>query len=421
MRNKISVLFIDPKQDEHDYSRINLREEFEYNCLRGEKEFDINIISNTENLLSELNKLRGVDVIVSIGKTDGSEVKFGPLNELSFEFRKKWIHREVFEPISISRNIIEAFLFNINRPRPQEVKLFSIFTCTFNTPKAMFERLYQSLISQTYNNWNWYILDDSTNPYTSEMINNYHDPRIVIFKNYSNHGNIGFNKHMIAMACDGDYLVEVDHDDELTPDCLKLLNEAFTRYPDTDFVYSYAMEEIDGKEVWYGDHFAYGLGYYQKELVKGVLRNIAITPDVNALSVRGIHALPNHVRCWKKEFYHSIGGHNIELSVLDDMDILIRTFLNGKMTKIPKVLYIQHEGNRREGKKRGNTAQSERFDEIQRTNDLLKQKYDKHIHARLIELGVEDPFWLCDRIGSDIIGTYYDPKDLVTLSHTFEV
>lgn len=421
MRNRISVLFIDPKQDEHDYSQVNLRNEFEYNSLRGEKEFDITVIDNTDNILSELNKLRGVDCIISIGKTDGSEVKFGPLNDLSFEFRKKWIHREYFDPVLISRNIIENFLFNINRVRPEEVKLFSIFTCTFNTPKAMFERLYQSLLNQTYKNWNWYILDDSTNPYTSDMINKYHDPRIVVFKNESNHGNIGFNKHMIAMACDGDYLVEVDHDDELTPDCLELLHKAFMQFPDSDFVYSYAMEEIDGKEVYYGDNFAYGLGYYQQELVKGVMRNIAITPDVNALSVRGIHALPNHVRCWRKDFYHMIGGHNIELSVLDDMDILIRTFLVGKMTKIPKVLYIQHEGNRREGKKRGSTAQSERFDEIQRTNDLLRQKYDKQIHERVLELGAQDPFWLCDRLGSDILGTYYDPKDLVSFNNTFEV
>lgn len=420
MRNKISVLFIDPHKDEHDYSLVNLKQDYEFGFLRGEKGFDITVISSTDNVAAELSKLRGVDCIISLGKTDGSELKFGPLNDLSFEFRKKWIHKEEFDPTLIARNIVEAFLFNINRPRPSEVKLFSIFTCTFNTPKAMFERLYNSLINQTYKNWNWFILDDSTNPYTSEMINNYHDPRITVFKNCSNHGNIGFNKHMIAMMCDGDYLVEVDHDDELTADCLELLSLAFDTYPDSDFVYSYAMEEIGGKEVYYGDNFAYGLGYYQKEFVLGKERNIAITPDINAISVRGIHALPNHVRCWKKEFYHKIGGHNTELSVVDDMDILIRTFLNGTMTKIPKVLYIQHEGNRREGKKRGDTAQSERFDEIQRTNDLLKRKYDRKIHDRILSLGAIDPFWVNDTMGSDIF-SYYEPEDLVNFNHTLQL
>ena len=63
---------------------------------------------------------------------------------------------------------------------------------------------------------------------------------------------------------------------------------------------------------------------------------VPITPDINALSIRHIVAEPNHVRCWKKEFYHKIGGHNIELSVLDDMDLLIRTFYMVKMCKIPK-------------------------------------------------------------------------------------
>ena len=36
------------------------------------------------------------------------------------------------------------------------------------------------------------------------------------------------------MMCDGDYLVEVDHDDELLPDCLMKLYECF-KASDADF------------------------------------------------------------------------------------------------------------------------------------------------------------------------------------------
>jgi glycosyltransferase involved in cell wall biosynthesis len=244
------------------------------------------------------------------------------------------------------------------------------------------------------------------------------DPRIVIIRNITNHGNIGFNKRTIAMACDGDYLVEVDHDDELTPDCLELLNKAFTQFPDSDFVYSHAMEEINGKEVCYGDNFAYGLGEYRDMDVLGTTRHIALTAEVNALSVRGIHALPNHVRCWKADFYRKIGGHNPELAVLDDMDILIRTFLHGKMTLVDKVLYVQHEGNST-ATSRGETTQSARFKEIQRTNEYLRMKYDVDLHNRIIELGAIDPFWVNETIGSDI-RRRYDKKDLVNFNHKLE-
>jgi glycosyltransferase involved in cell wall biosynthesis len=416
MRNKISALIIDPQMKKHDYRKVTTENVYKYYISYGELGFDLKVIPDTSNIMTDLNAFKGVDCIITVG--DLSEIDFSPLNNLSFEFRKKWIHEPEFEPTTFAHHIIDVFLYNINRVREQSVKLFSVFTCTYKTSTKMFDRLYNSLCNQTYRNWNWYILDDSPNGETAERMAKKNDPRIVIIRNITNHGNIGFNKRTIAMACDGDYLVEVDHDDELTPDCLELLNKAFTQFPDSDFVYSHAMEEINGKEVCYGDNFAYGLGEYRDMDVLGTTRHIALTAEVNALSVRGIHALPNHVRCWKADFYRKIGGHNPELAVLDDMDILIRTFLRGKMTLVDKVLYVQHEGNST-ATSRGETTQSARFKEIQRTNEYLRMKYDVDLHNRIIELGAIDPFWVNETIGSDI-RRRYDKKDLVNFNHKLE-
>ena len=74
------------------------------------------------------------------------------------------------------------------------------------------------------------------------------------------------------------------------------------------------------------------------------------------------------------------------------MEILVRTFLHGEMTKIDKTLYIQHEGNGERGVD-ASTAQSKRFAEIQRTDSYLKWKYDLQIHNRILELGYEDTAW----------------------------
>ena len=93
-----------------------------------------------------------------------------------------------------------------------------------------------------------------------KYLHNLNDPRIFVFQNISNHGCIGFNKHMIAMMCDGDYLVEVDHDDELTEDCLENLYECFS-LSNADFVYSDALEYIDGDSINYGDTYTYGQDY----------------------------------------------------------------------------------------------------------------------------------------------------------------
>ena len=384
MRKRISALIVDNKRNEHNYDNVFMKNAPEW----FENGYDITVIDDSKNVLSELNKIRGVDSIITIG----DDVNCSQLNGLSFEYRKKWCHIDEFDAQKIENTIVNTFLYNINRDRENQ-KLFSVFTSTFNTQPKMLKRLYESLLNQTYKNWNWWVIDDSTNNYTSEYLEKLHDPRITVIKNITNHGNIGFNKHMIAMLCDGDYLVEVDHDDELTHNCLSSLYECFEK-SNADFVYSDCLEIIDGATIYYGDDFSYGQGYYRDCEVNGVIyENVPITcRSINVKSVRGIHALPNHIRCWKKDFYHKIGGHNTELSVLDDMDLLIRTFLYGRMAKVDKVLYIQHQGNT-QSNGRGNTATGARLKEIQRVNWLLKNKYDLEIHNRIIELGVDDIIW----------------------------
>lgn len=274
---------------------------------------------------------------------------------------------------------------------------FSIFTCTYKTTKGQIHRLYQSLLKQTYKEWDWWILDDSPKDYKdnnfSEIKN---DPRVFILKNVSHHGNIGFNKHMIAMCCDGDYLVEVDHDDELTPDCLECLYQAFQEHPDSKFVYSDCIEMVgDHMSVLYGDNFSFGQGYYKDNVeVNGWFYKVAIScPSINCKSIRGIYAAPNHVRCWERDFYHEIGGHNIELDVCDDYELCVRSFLFTKITHVNKVLYIQHEEGTQERGKDGNNTQSVRYDRIQQLNWAMYALFDKRIHERILELGFEDQIW----------------------------
>ena len=380
MRTILSAIIIDGECEKHDYKSVFIKNAPEW----YESKFDLKILKNCSNFLYELSKFKGVDCILSIGDVDTTE-----LNNCSFEVRKKWVHIDEFNEDVITDVILNVFLGNVNR---KGEKLFSIFTSTYNTEESVIRRLYNSLVSQTYSNWNWWIIDDSESNRTIKYLNKLNDPRITIVKNVTNHGCIGFNKHMIAMMCDGDYLVEVDHDDELTEDCLEKLYECFEE-SGADFVYSDTLELVDNMPINYGDVFSYGQGYYREEVVKGRKYILPITTSfINAKSIRGIHAMPNHVRCWEKGFYHRIGGHNMELSVIDDMDLLSRTFLCGRMAKINKVLYIQHEGSSNTEKVRATTT-GDRFKEIQRINDLLYCKYDEAIHNRIIELGYSDPIW----------------------------
>ena len=383
MRNKLSAIIIDPNFLYHDYSGIKTNVGGEY----AENYFDLKILESGHNILHEINNFKGFDALVTVGNVEG----WDELVALPFAYRKKWTHQVTFNAQRITNAIVETFKYNINRA--DAPKSFSIFTCTFNTDEFALKRLYNSIKAQTYTEWDWFILDDSLDDKTQKLIESLDDPRITVFHNISHHGNIGFNKHMIAMMCDGDYLVEVDHDDELTPDCLQWLFTAFNTEPKPDFVFSHAIELKNGDPIVYGNGWGWGEGLNITEKVNGVTYTFSDVPPINPFSIRTIYAQPNHVRCWEKNFYHRIGGHNTELSVLDDMDLLIRTFLYGKMTKVEKTLYFQHEGEGKREDTSSGTAQSRRFNEIQRTLWFLKDKYDKQIHDRIIELGHNDNAW----------------------------
>ena len=89
-------------------------------------------------------------------------------------------------------------------------EIFSIITPTYNTTTEEITRLYQSLVKQTYTDWDWWVLDDPTNDTVIKTLESLNDSRIYIFKNIfiwrnysmwgvfikniSHKGNIGFNK-----------------------------------------------------------------------------------------------------------------------------------------------------------------------------------------------------------------------------------
>lgn len=232
MRKKLSSIIIDPDFNQHNYREVRTDDGNEY----SEKHFELKVLDNADNILKEIYHFRGVDAIITMGDPKD----WGQLPYMPFYYRKRWTHLPEFDAKAIANNIIATFTGNIERE--DKVVSFSFFTCAYKTEREKLLRLYNSMCKQTYCEWNWYILDDSDDNSVTETVDSFEDPRIIVIKNHSIHGNIGFNKHTIAMACDGDFLCEVDHDDELTSDCLQRIIEAYERFPDSDFIYSCALE-----------------------------------------------------------------------------------------------------------------------------------------------------------------------------------
>lgn len=215
---------------------------------------------------------------------------------------------------------------------------FSIITPEHN-PKNVFNllELFESIKSQTYTNWEWilYLNNGCIPDHIPDEIRNHH--QVAIHIQEENNQNIGFIKNKAFSLGTGDILVEVDHDDMITPDCLQELCAAFQ---DTEigFVYSdNAVLHMKNEFVPYDPIY----GWTKREFEwKGQTLTAMHSWEPTSHALGLIWYAPDHVRAWRKDIYTMIGGHNPELSVCDDHELCIRTYMNTKMKRIPKVLYV---------------------------------------------------------------------------------
>ena len=374
--------------------------------LKTLKESHINFVRYTDD--SEITKKveqNQPDGIITIGQ---SWKLFPNVGILSHNYRRKWTHFNDYILITVEKimyNCINgAVELTMNKSLTMsQTPLISVFSNSYNSGEKI-DRAYNSLLKQTYKNWEWVILDDSTDSgETFEKITAFKesDYRIRVFKSDRNLAKIGTVKRNAAMMCFGSILVELDHDDELTPDCLMEVKKAFVENPDVDFVYMDwgeimvdTMEPCRYNNKKFGYTFGFGYGGYYAQKYNGNIVFVASGMNINCKTIRNIVGIPNHPRVWKADFYRKIGGHS-ELPVADDYELIIRTFLNGKMLHIPKLGYIQYTN-----KGKDNTT-NHRRKEIILTQKHVKMYYENKIVERLKELGLDDnvnapfmPVWI---------------------------
>jgi len=196
-------------------------------------------------------------------------------------------------------------------------------------------------------------------------------------------GSIGLVKRRAFNAAEGDLLVELDHDDELTEDCLQLLVSGLEANPECGFAYTECAEvNADGSPVKYGDTFAFGYGSYRPypHMYRGKPYLVTNYPQINRKTLSHIVGVPNHVRAWTRDAYRKSGGHNADVSVCDDYELLLRTFLTTRMLHIRHLGYIQY---RLPG---SSNAHLVRNAEIQRQVAIFSAAYSTAIDRRAQEI-----------------------------------
>lgn len=195
--------------------------------------------------------------------------------------------------------------------------------------------LYETIVNQTYSDWEWVIYVNGNCKISDIPLEIKSNDKVKVFSGQT-HENIGFIKNKAFNFGKGDILVEVDHDDLISPNCLQELNKAY-QDPEVGFVYSNAvMYDLNPDKVpWNPNNgWTYTIQEFRGEKYYAM---DSFPPTSHSMSI--IWYAPDHIRTWRKSTYQKLNGHNPELNICDDHELLIRTYLNTKMVHIPEVLY----------------------------------------------------------------------------------
>lgn len=244
----------------------------------------------------------------------------------------------------------------------------SVFTPTHDT--KYLQDAWRSLKAQEPMEFEWIIAPNCKEgeqlPQVPEAISK--DPRVIvaplIWRDYP---RIGLLKRHCCTRATGQLFVELDHDDMLVPGILQQLVETRQKRK-AGFIYSdcarFAQDEnmtsksFDERWGWE----TYDFRVYGKSFV--ATRNFDLTPR----SICEVHFAPDHVRCWDREAYEHVQGHDPHMEVGDDHDLMVRTYLAGvrfEHTGTVGYLYRTH---------RRNTVKSHNA-KIQKQQQITRDKY----------------------------------------------
>lgn len=313
---------------------------------------------------------------------------FTNISKHNLEVRNKWITLPEGTE-NIGDQAYHCAMSNILREKDNNY-LISFVTPIYNTGNKLY-RTYESLTRQSYPDWEWVLVNDSSDEGKTLKIAESiakKDPRVKLYDfREKSKGIVGESKYRAFSLTNGYLLAELDHDDYLTPNCAKDLHDAAQKFPQSGFFYTDCAEVNEKWEpLTYPEGFCFGYSGYREEEFDGKKLQVTNEANINPKTIRHIVGVPNHVRAWRRSTYFKIGGHNRQLPIADDYEIILRTFLETTFVKIPKLGYIQfiyNNGNE------VNTHDLSRAD-IQRRVRTIMYYYNDKIAERFEQLGVED-------------------------------
>ena len=309
---------------------------------------------------------------------------------------------------NFNKVVNEKYIEICGLPRVATRPVFSIFTSSFNSYNKII-RAFNSLKAQTLMYWEWIIIDDSPDDKHFDFLRKTmaSDNRVRIYRRAENNGSIGNVKNEAVSLCRGEFVLELDHDDEILPFVLEESATLFKTNNEVGFIYMDFINIYEnGSNYTYGDFICKGYGSYYCQKYNDKWVYVYNTPNINNITLSHLVCCPNHPRIWRRNLLLNIGNYCEYLPICDDYEILLRTAINTKMAKIHKFGYIQYMNDS------NNNFSLIRNAEINRIgpNFISPIYYDIfNIHEKMKELDAyEDEKYLegCEQIWRRDVSTY---------------
>lgn len=196
----------------------------------------------------------------------------------------------------------------------------SVVVANYNNAQYLPECL-NSLIGQSFADFEVLVFDDSSTDNSRELIAEYaaKDHRIKLIALPQNLG-VAHLRSIALAHCSGEYIAVLDADDVSHPDRLQLQAHYLDTNPEVVLVASYAaMIDAESK-------------------VLQSCMTIPTTDDVLRWRLLSGNCFVHSTLMFRKEAALNAGAYNAEMSCAEDMDLICRIMLQGKLAAIPRIL-----------------------------------------------------------------------------------
>ena len=304
------------------YKEKILNRSDKYNFYKNEYE---NLIKNQKNLNNEISELKKI--------IKDNEIKN---HESNFDFNSFLIssYYAPFINAPFTDNQMYCFKFMeligdylcskvdklINKP------LISVIMPVFNRKEVVMNAI-NSVLSQSYENFELIIVDDASTDGTTELLKKISHEKVNILYNAENKDASGA-RNIALNEVNGDYIAYLDSDNLFDKDYLKASVGAFIEFPDAGAIYSaqkrYNFYDSKLSQVLFG-HLNKSLLFNQNYI------------DINCF----VH---------KKEVLEKVSGFDEDLAIGEDWDLILKINKYYKIYSIPFLLskyYLKVADNRK--------------------------------------------------------------------------